>query len=171
MKKSEVMAQKSAEKQTDFEKDISINKYKLDEECISHSSLYARYGNMQVEAKTNLNNAKDRLELVEAERNLAIRKELADLGTKATEAMINSLLVADSEVIKAKKEVRNAEDIYASLTVALQAFEHRKSELDNLVKLYCAGYYSVPSTGEVKKNINEQTSNAVRKNLNKSIKE
>ena len=40
MTKAEVMAKKSEEEKLDFEKDISINKYKLDEECLSHSSLY-----------------------------------------------------------------------------------------------------------------------------------
>ena len=171
MTKAEVMAQKEKEsekEEVDFEKDISINKYKLDEECLSHSSLYFRYSSMQADAKTRVSKAKDELELVEAERNLEIRKTLAESGTKTTEPMINSILIADKEVIHAKNKVREAEDIFAKLSVAVQAFEHRKSELDNLVKLYCSGYYSVPeSSPESKKNINEQTSNAVRKNLNK----
>lgn len=171
MTKAEVMAQKTKEsKELDFEKDISINKYKLDEECLSHSSIYGRYASMQAEAKTQLSKAKDNLELVEAERNLTIRKELADSGdkVKVTEAMVTSALIQDEQVIEAKNQVREAEDIYMKLSVAVQAFEHRKSELDNLVKLYCSGYYSVPnSSSETKKNINEQTANAVRKNLNK----
>lgn len=169
MTKAEVMAKKEKESEViDFEKDISINKFKLDEECISHSSLYFRYSSMQADAKTRLSKAKDNLELVEAERNMAIRKSLSDSGAKITEAMINSALITDEEVIEAKTKVREAEDIFAKLSVAVQAFEHRKSELDNLVKLYCSGYYSVPSSSpEANKNINEQTSNAVRKNLNK----
>lgn len=168
MTKAEVMAQKSEEEKLDFEKDISINKYKLDEECLSHSSLYSRYASAQASAKTGVTRAKDNLELVEAERNIAIRKELADKKEKVTEATVNSILIMDKEVIRAKREVREAEDVYAKLCVAVQAFEHRKSELDNLVKLYCAGYYSTPtSSSETRKNINEQTANAVRKNLNK----
>lgn len=170
MTKAEYQAQKEkeSENEVDFEKDVSINKYKLDEECLSHSSLYFRYSSMQADAKTRVSKAKDNLELVEAERNLAIRKELAESGTKTTESMINSILIVDKEVIEAKNQVREAEDIFMKLSVAVQAFEHRKSELDNLVKLYCSGYYSVPNSGsDVKKDINEQTSNAVRKNLNK----
>lgn len=176
MTKAEVMARKEKESereeviQVDFEKDISINKYKLDEECLSHSSIYFRYSSMQADAKTRVSKVKDNLELVEAERNLAIRKAFSESGdkVKVTEAMINSALITDKEVIQAKNQVREAEDIYAKLSVAVQAFEHRKSELDNLVKLYCSGYYSVPeSSPESKKNINEQTSKAVRKNLNK----
>ena len=170
MTKAEYQAQKEkeSENEVDFEKDISINKYKLDEECLSHSSLYFRYSSMQADAKTRVSKAKDNLELVEAERNLAIRKTLSESGTKVTEAMITSALIVDKEVIEAKNQVREAEDVFMKLSVAVQAFEHRKSELDNLVKLYCSGYYSVPNSGsDVKKDINEQTSNAVRRNLNK----
>lgn len=170
MTKAEYQAQKEkeSENEVDFEKDISINKYKLDEECLSHSSLYFRYSSMQADAKTRVSKAKDNLELVEAERNLAIRKTLADSGAKVTEAMVTSALIIDKEVIEAKNQVRETEDIFMKLSVAVQAFEHRKSELDNLVKLYCSGYYSVPSSGsDVKKDINEQTSSAVRRNLNK----
>ena len=167
MTKAETLAKKSKSDEMDFQKDISINKYKLDEECLSHSSIYARYGTMQAEAKTAVSRAKDNLELTESERNLAIRNELSNKGVKVTESMINSLLISDEAVIKAKNELREAEDIYNKLSVAVQAFEHRRAELDNLVKLYNSGYYSVPaSSGSVKKNINEQTSNAVRKNLN-----
>lgn len=170
MTKKEVLAvQKEKEsKEFDFEKDISINKYKLDEECLSHSAIYGRYSQAQADAKTQVTKAKDNLELVQAERNIKLRNELSASGAKVTEAMINSYLIVDEKVVEAKNQVREAEDVYGKLSVAVQAFEHRKSELDNLVKLYCSGYFSVPNSGaETKKNINEQTSNAVRKKLNK----
>ena len=85
-----------------------------------------------------------------------------------TESLISSYLVMDKEVQKAKSELREAEEIYARLSVAVSAMETRRSELDNLVKLYCAGYFSTPTaSNETRKNVNEQTANAVRKNLNK----
>lgn len=167
MTKAEVMASR-AKQEMDFEKDISINKYKLDEECLSHSAVYSRYASAQAEAKTAVSKAKDNLELIESERGLAIRDALVKAGNKVTEAMINSALISDKEVIEAKNELRQAEEVYAKLGVAVQAFEHRKSELDNLVKLYCSGYFSVPTINAgARKNINEQTADAVRRNLNK----
>lgn len=170
MKKSEVMAKN--QDLLDFEKDISINKYKLDEECLSHSSIYARYSLKQVEAKIEISKAKDFLELIQSERNLSFREGLVKIGTKTTESMIDKLVSSDTQVIEAKEKLREAEDIYSKLSVAVSAFEHRKSELDNLVKLYCSGYYSIPnSNSEAQKNINERTSRDVRKNLNKSTKE
>ena len=170
MTKAEYQAQKEkeSENEVDFEKDISINKYKLDEECLSHSSLYFRYSSMQADAKTRVSKAKDNLELVQAERYDAIKEAFEKKGIKTTIPMMDKVVLSDSEVIEAKNKLREAEDVFAKLSVAVQAFEHRKSELDNLVKLYCSGYYSVPNSGsDVKKDINEQTSNAVRRNLNK----
>lgn len=168
MTKAEVMKQKKVENNgLNFDKDISINKYRLDEECLSHAGIYARYAELQADAKTELTKAKDNLDLVKAERNIAIREELAKSGAKTTEAMITSYLTMDKKVIEANEKVVAQEDIYGKLCVAVQAFEHRKSELDNLVKLYCSGYYSVPSSNSSKKDINEQTSKDVRRNLNK----
>lgn len=166
MKKSEVSEDENEE--FDFEKDLSINKYRLDEECLSHSSLYFRYAEAASQAKNRVSKVKNNLELIQSERNLAIRDELAKNGTKVTEAMIDKLVASDEIVIKAKNKLIEAETIYSKLSVAVQAFEHRKSELDNLVKLYCSGYYSLPTNGGtgLKKSANDQTAREMRKKLN-----
>lgn len=167
MTKAEVLKQNKSN-EFDFEKDLSINKFKLDEECLSHSSIYFRYAEAQQKAKSEVSRLKDKLEIVTAEANIRIRSDLIEKGIKFTEALVTSHLTKDEEVLSVKEELREAEEINARLSVAVTAMEHRKAELDNLVKLYCSGYFSVANGGsEVKKGINEQTSNAVRKNLNR----
>ena len=164
MNKAETLAKQD----NSFEQDLSINKYKLDEECLSHSSRYAYYSEAQAVAKSNVSKAKDNLEYVTAEANLRIRKEYAEKGEKFTEAVITSQLTLDKSVNEAKSKLREEEEVYARLSIAVQAMETRRSELDNLVKLYCAGYFStVNADGNVRKGINEQTSSDIRKNLNK----
>lgn len=161
-------AETLAKQDNSFEQDLSINKYKLDEECLSHSSRYAYYSEAQAVAKSNVSKAKDNLEYVTAEANLRIRKEYAEKGEKFTEAVITSQLTLDKSVNEAKSKLREEEEVYARLSVAVQAMETRRSELDNLVKLYCAGYFSTVNTdGNIRKGINEQTSSDIRKNLNK----
>lgn len=152
----------------DIKNDLKINKYKLDEECLTHASTYNRYAEMATKSKTELTKAKDKLALITAERNIAIRKELSESGSKATEKMIESYIETDKEVLKAKKEVREIEEINATFNAMLDSFDHRKSELDNLVKLYCAGYYSV--VGNKKETSTETTEKDIRKNLNKKAK-
>ena len=151
----------------DFENDLKINKYKLDEECLSHASLYFRYADACIDAKKNLSKAKDELELVKSTRNIELREELTAKGLKVTEALISSALLKDDAVIEATENVRKAEYIFGKITVAVEAMESRKSELDNLVKLYCSGYFSTPASVN-KNDVNEQTSKEVRKNLNKN---
>ena len=151
----------------DIKNDLKINKYKLDEECLTHASTYNRYAEMATKTKTELTKAKDKLSLITAQRNIAIREEIIKSGSKVTEKMIESYLEADKEVLKAKKEVREIEQISATFNAMLDSFEHRKSELDNLVKLYCAGYYSVVGKKETS---TESTEKDIRKNLNKKAK-
>lgn len=152
----------------DIETDLKINKYKLDEECLTHASTYNRYAEMALKTKTELTKAKDKLSLITAQRNIAIREEIAKSGSKVTEKMIESYLESDKEVLKAKKEVREIEEVNATFNAMLDSFDHRKSELDNLVKLYCAGYYSV--VGNKKETSTETTEKDIRKNLNKKAK-
>jgi len=151
----------------DIESDLKINKYKLDEECLTHSSTYNRYAEMATKSKTELTKAKDKLSLITAQRNIAIREEIAKSGSKVTEKMIESYLETDKEVLKAKKELREVEEVNATFNAMLDSFDHRKSELDNLVKLYCAGYYSVVGKKETS---TETTEKDIRKNLNKKAK-
>lgn len=167
MTKAEVMAQKRNSDADDFQKELSINKYKLDEECISHASRYAYYAEAQALAKSNVSKAKDNLELVMAERNMEIREELGSGEKKVTEAMVNATIAKDEKVLEAKSELRDAEEVYSRLTVAVQAFDVRRSELDNLVRLYCASYFSTVDSTGTKNTINENASRSMRKNLNK----
>lgn len=167
MTKAETLA-KEKENSYDFQKDLSINKYKLDEECLSHPAKFAYYAEACATAKTNVSKANDNLKFVIAEANLRIRKNYAENGQKFTEAVITSELEIDKQVLEAKEQARDAEEVYSRLQVAVQAMDTRRSELDNLVKLYVSGYFStVDNSGSAKKSINEQTSNDVRKNLNR----
>lgn len=165
MTKAETL-KKQSESDDSFEKDISINKYKLDAECLSHSARFAYYAEACAVAKIEVSRAKDRLDLTEAEQREAIRIRMEKDGIKPTIPMLDSATIRDEKVIKAKAELREAEDVYNRLQVAVNAMDARRSELDNLVKLYVAGYYSTVDAGS-RKSVNEQTANDIRKNLNK----
>lgn len=166
MTKAETLAKEKENQRDDFQKDLSINKYKLDEECLSHSSRYAYYAEACAVAKTEVSKAKDRLDLTEAEQREAIRIRMEKDGIKPTIPMLDSATIRDEKVIKVKAELREAEEVYNRLQVAVNAMDARRSELDNLVKLYVAGYFSTVDAGN-RKSVNEQTSNDIRKNLNK----
>lgn len=167
MTKKEVMQQSKNEKKNfDVAADLTINKYRLDDECISHSGIYFNYCDAMVQAKSTMTRKDDALKIITAERNIAIRKEKTLAGEKFTESVIAAELELDKKILQAREELREAQEIYARFQVVVQAMDARRSELDNLVKLFLAGYYSAPA-GEAKSSINEQTSKDLRKKLNK----
>ena len=152
----------------DFENDLSIDKYKLDDECLSHSVLYYRYSEMMANAKNEVGILADALKLKMGEANVEIRNRFTKKEIKFTEAVINAEVEKNEEVIAAREELREAEVNYARIHAGVSAFEHRKGQLDNIVRLYCAGYFSTPSSaGKPKDSINEQVSRDVRKGLNR----
>lgn len=154
----------------DFAKDVKINRFKLPQECAEHSSLYQYYADLLAEAKADADGEKDRLNIVEAERELDIRKNPPE-SPKITEAVIKALVQSDKKVIKQKEGLRQVREGLYHLEVAATSLEHRKRMLDNLVQLLIAGYYSAPKT-ERKPNTEEtdKASAGVRSRLNKNKK-
>jgi hypothetical protein len=154
-----------------FEKDLSIDKYKLDDECLSHPVLYYRYSEMAANAKNQAGVLADTLKLRMGEANIEIRNRFTKKEIKFTEAVINAEVEKDSAVIEAREELREAELNLARLQAGVSAFEHRKSQLDNIVRLYCAGYFSTPSSsGRPRESINEQAARDAKRSLNSKKK-
>jgi hypothetical protein len=150
-----------------FEQDLSIDRYKLDQECVTHSQLYYRYSELAAESKNQVGILSDDLKLKMGEANIIIRNHLIEQGVKFTEAVINAEVEKDRTVIATRDKLRDAEINYSRLQAGVFAFEHRKSQLDNLVRLYCAGYFSTPGqSGKPKDSINKQVSREVRARLN-----
>lgn len=126
----------------DIQKDLSIDRFKLELEAVSLPSIYFRYSDAVREAKEIVSEKKDAVDAVVAEREIAIREECANNGTKTTEGIIKAMVNSDKEVLAVKKELRDAMAMHGRLQVAVSALETKRSEIDNLVKLYCNAYYA-----------------------------
>lgn len=151
----------------DFQQEVKINKYRLDEECLSHASKYAYWAEAYSLAKSDVGLAKDNVAYVTAVRSMALRNLYNESHEKYTEARLQAAVDIDDEVLEAKSKLRKAEDIAAKMYVAVNAMEVRRSELDNLVKLYCAGYFSNVATTPNTTDAGSDVSRDIRKNLNK----
>lgn len=156
---------KKLSKDNDFKIDIRINKYKLEEECEKHPSLYYRYSELLAQAKNERDDELDRLAVVLANVEVEIRKD-PPIDCKLTENLIKALIEENKKVISQKSKVRECKKQVHILEAAVNAIEHRKSMLNNLVQLYIKGYYSKP--GEIKNNnITDSISDDIRKDLNR----
>lgn len=125
----------------DIKSDVTVDEYHLESECITMSSTYYNYADMAREAKAFVSEKADMLKVIQAERNISIREHCANEGKKVTEGIITSMVQCDPEVVKAMKELREAEATFDRINVGVKALEIKKSELDNLVRLRCNSAY------------------------------
>jgi len=154
----------------DFGDEIKINRFKLEEECERHVSLYHYYSSERAKAKADLDEANDKLKLTTAEADQTIRTNWnEDKNGKKTEGAISNMIETDEEIIELKENIRAVQKNLYILEAATYALDHRKSMLDNLVTLLVKGFYSAPNGGR-KEGVSEQVQSEVRKGLNKKGK-
>jgi len=144
--------------------DIRINRFKLDEECESHASAYYYYAEQYAEARKERDAAKDKLDLVLGQRETHIRRNPPD-DMKVTEAVVTALLAQDTDVLAAREALRIAQGKVDVLYAATSAFEHRRSQLDNLVYIWSKEYYSNGGNNQ------RADSDSLRSKLNKGKEE
>ena len=149
----------------DFAECLKINKYRLEEECLSQPNLYYVYSEKAQEAKTLVSKCEDYLKLTLADAQLIVRNEYTAKGIKFTEAVVSAEVEKMKSVLEAREELRKAQDMYGKAMVAVSAIETKRSELDNLVKLFCAGYFSTTEIG------NKVSDKQIRTDIRKGLKE
>jgi hypothetical protein len=149
----------------DFETDVRIDRFALDIECEQHPSKYLYWSQILANKKHELDKAKGKLHLIESEANLRYRKEPKD-DIKVTESTINAMLDTDPGVIKVKEEIAKIGHEFSIISSVVNALEHKRSELNNLVQLQLAGYYS-----GIKTSSTDNIADEVKTNLNKDKEE
>ncbi len=152
----------------DLAAQIRINKYKLDDECMEQASNYLFWANQQADAKTKVDRAENRLKLTEAEALGRARVRLEKAGDKVTVDAAAALAKQDLEAKEATEALLDAREELYHLDAAVRAFDHKKSELDNLVKLWGSSYFSTPAGGPPKEDGVGAVSRDQRRSLNRS---
>lgn len=130
----------------DFEQDLEINPEELDLEWLQQPMLYARYAQETTRLKAHADRMKEEAEVVYASVAYEVRANPEQFGlTKVTEAGVEQAIRLSRRFQEAKEAQFAAAEEAAQGFNALQALEHRKSALENLVKLHGAHYFSGPS--------------------------
>ena len=157
---------------SEYQKDLEIDKDSLDWEWQRQAGLFLKYSEEAANANLLRDRAKENIEIVKAELNKEI---LADPGKfkidKITVASVDAVIKTDKKVIKTVDKwltLKYEAEIFGS---AKQAFEHKKSALEHLAKLYLSGYWSSPRiSSDAKEEIETSKKKAVSKKLNKSTR-
>jgi hypothetical protein len=125
---------------------IRIDKNNLDDEWNKQDELYTKYALIEADARDKLNEAKAKLELVEAQIYAKIRKNPSEFGLseKPNEGTIDKAVVRHAKYQEAVKELNQAYSDVNHAAIGPAALEHRKKALENLVQLFLSSYWSKP---------------------------
>ena len=129
----------------DHQKELEIDRFNLDREWTNQPVLYMEYSEKAAEARKRMDEAREHLDVVKAELDKKIRKNPEDFGlSKITESAVVNTILLQPEYSGANDIYLEARHNYDVLSSLVRAFDHRKSALENLVRLHVAGYYSEP---------------------------
>ena len=152
----------------DFKVDVTIDKFNLDEECEQHASIYRYWAEARARARARAERAVEEVKKVKAQVDIETRKQIAkgkDLGFKPSETSIATFRDQNERVILAREARVDAWEDYGVYDSAVQAMEHRRTELSNLVDLWMKSYYAGPQSRQ-RDEVDDAAAD-VRRNLNK----
>ena len=114
----------------------------LNEDIRKQSSWFQYYGKLAVNAKREAAQAKLRLKQATSEKELALREKAQKEGNKLTENQIKAMLGVDSDLIMLENELIDAEAAAGLLENARWAMDHKKSMIDDAVRLEISGGFN-----------------------------
>lgn len=160
-----------------MEKDLQIQKYKLDEEWLRQPALFQKYSEQLVEAELLRDRLLENLNITKSEVDQKIRLNPKKYGwtseTKSpTEGFISTQVSLDTKVREAQKQYLDAKKDAAVIKTYVEALQHKKSALENCVKLWLYGYWSDPKAPRGEREVLEDNrSETARKMLQESMRD
>lgn len=127
---------------TDLEKDVSIDKYHLDDEAKALPSIVGKYHEMIFDATEDLSDLEFQLEKEEAVARKDARAAFNAKGIKYTLDMVSDEVSALPAVQQLRKKVAHAKAELGFLKGVLTALDAKKSSLNNLTTLYMRDYWA-----------------------------
>ena len=131
--------------QLDYEKDTAIDPDALDVEWVQQATLMGRYAAHAANMKREMDDAKERLDVVRARLDMAIRANPGQYGLeKVTEAAVQSTILLQKEYTEQNEALSTARYEYDMASAAVRAIDTKKTALENLVRLLGASYFAGP---------------------------
>ena len=131
----------------DYAADIEIAELALDAEWLDHSRRMFSYCSHAADTHREMDLAKERVDVVKAELDQQIRTNSKGfgLGEKVTEGAIQATILVQPEYQEATRAYIQRKYEYEVAQGAVKAFDHRKSALENLVRLHGQQYFAGPN--------------------------
>jgi hypothetical protein len=129
----------------EYEKEIHIDETALDVEWLDQPSLMLKYCRAAAEAKRNLDLCKEALDVAKAQLDQKIRMDAERHQQRMTETSIQNAILNNEDYQRRSVEHIDAKYEHDLIQSTVRAFEHRKSALENLVRLHGMAYFAGPS--------------------------
>lgn len=130
----------------DYDMDLQIDPTALDVEWLEQSRLFMKYAEAAAQAKKEVDRLKERLDVVKAKADHAIREEPQKYGVeKVTELAVTAAVAQEKNVRQSLANLIDARYKLEILNSAVRAFEQRKTALENMVRLHGASYFAGPT--------------------------
>lgn len=122
---------------------LKINHDALHLECSEQADLYASLGAEVARLRSEARRTKAVYELTKSEVRAAVRTNPVNWGLseKATVPDIDATVTRASQVLEAFTAYLNAQRASDAAETLLKGFDHRRTALSDLVKLWVARYY------------------------------
>jgi hypothetical protein len=151
----------------DYANVVQIDELNLDRECIRLPSDYLKFANKYTEAKRELEEAKNRLKVTEADIAKQVRDTPGKFGLeKATEGAIKEAVLTHKDYRNAVADVNDRSYDADMVGNVVSALEHKKRSVTLLVELHGLGYFAEPKISERGRNaVDTMSKRATRRPL------
>ena len=124
---------------------LQIDELRLDREWTRQPKLMWEFGERLADARRDHEAAKNVLEATAAEVDAEIRKDPKAFGLdKVTEAVVKNAVVLCEDYETTQAEVLQAKHRVDVLAAIVNALEHKRRALENLVSLHGMSYFAEP---------------------------
>lgn len=126
--------------------DLVLDRLRLETAAQEQPGLQQYYGEQVANAQKTRDDAENRLSVAQGEAWVRLSGELIN-GKTATVDGLKALVAKDPLIAQMNDAVSEASQLLKLAQSAERAIEAKKSMIETLQKLYAAGYFSTPSTG------------------------
>ena len=129
-----------------IEEILKPDQYNLDKEWVNQPEYMLHYLDEMAQARILMDAAKEFIDETKAQLDGNIRRNPQEYGLeKLTETLVANTVTLQKEYKYAVQQLADAKEEYYRASNIVQALEHRKAALENLVKLFSLGYFAQPT--------------------------
>jgi hypothetical protein len=144
-----------------YEKDITIEPDALDIEFIRQSRIYMKYAELLAEAEKDMRDKKNALEYISSVISKETREDKT-IKDRITDSLITSRIELDERYRVATAALSQALYQKDILSGVIKALEHKKTGLENAVKMWIGGYFAGP---KVPRNLKKEMEGMAGENI------